>query len=72
MAWIEPSDYADPEAILIAREEGEDIDSDFRESMIYSSMHRAKSFEREREQGDTMGYSPAELCALQFSDREVH
>lgn len=64
MAWNEPSDYADPLAILIAIEENsDDVNTDELESVVHSNQSRAKTMEIERECGDTMGYSPAELAA---------
>lgn len=55
----EAVDYNDPLSILLAAE-GEDTDD--RESFFEAGLHRAKTFERERTEGDLLGASPFELA----------
>ena len=60
MSTYEAVDYNDPLSILL-QAEGEETDE--RESFFEAGTHRAKTYEAEREHGDTLGYSPAELAA---------
>ncbi len=62
MSRYEAVDYNDPLSLLLAAE-GEDDDVDERQSFFEAGTHRAKTYEAEREHGDTLGYSPAELAA---------
>ena len=60
MSTYEAVDYNDPLSILL-QAEGEETDE--RESFFEAGTHRAKTYEAEREHGDALGYSPAELAA---------
>lgn len=60
----EQADYSgDPLEVLLRREE-EDAECDVYESMLMAGQHRTKTMEVERTHGDTLGYSPAELSAM--------
>ena len=62
MSRYEAVDYNDPLSLLLAAE-GEDDDVDERQSFFEAGTHRRATSEPEREYGDTLGYSPAELAA---------
>ena len=62
MSRYEAVDYNDPLSLLLAAE-GEDAEVDALHEQYDAGTHRAKTYEAEREHGDTLGYSPAELAA---------
>lgn len=60
----EQADYSSDPLEILLRREGEDTECDVYESMLTAGQHRAKTMEVERTSGDTLGYSPAELDAM--------
>ena len=58
----EAVDYNDPLSLLL-QAEGEDAEVDALHEQYDAGTHRAKTYEAEREHGDTLGYSPAEMAA---------
>lgn len=58
----------DPLALLIAREEGDELEAEVMESSYLAAMNRTKTSEREREQVDLLGASPAEFEAQFFDE----
>ena len=62
MSRYEAVDYNDPLSLLLAAE-GEDAEVDALHEQYDAGTHRAKTYEAEREHGDTLGYSPAEMAA---------
>lgn len=62
MSTYEAVDYNDPLSLLLAAE-GEDAECEALQAQYVAGTHRAKTYEAEREHGDALGYSPAELAA---------
>ena len=57
----EAVDYNDPLTLLLAAED-EDAECDVLHTMYDAGLSRAKTFERERTEGDLLGASPYELA----------
>ena len=62
MSTYEAVDYNDPLSLLLAAED-EEAECEALQAQYDAGTHRAKTYEAEREHGDALGYSPAEMAA---------
>ena len=63
----ETVDYNDPLSLLLAAEDA-DEEVDARHAQFDAGLYRAKSFEREKTEGDTFGWSPGEIDHLNATE----